>query len=193
MGDMLRRTRKWIILDALALLCLSGYELLSRLDAIQGPLKMFVNMAIGEKIPLERVITYVDVSVFTVPVFMLLCVLTALLALWVRTSRRGCFFLLPISLALTVWGTFIQLSLLGELIRFVKVLPLLLLTVLSTMVLIAQSLQRRRLRSRALKIGQSAGYAPTPTFMQERPQEGRRFQYGIEDHPRRSPKRRRVS
>lgn len=193
MGDYLRSARKWMVLDALVLLGLSGYELISRLDAIQGPLKMFVNMAVGEKIPLERVVTYVDVRVFEAPVFMLLSIIAALLALLLRTSRRGCFLLLPVSAALTVWGTFLQLSLLGELIRFIKVLPLLILAVLSATVLIAQSVQRRRLRSRALKIGHSAGYTPAPSFTPVRPGEGRRFQYGIEDHPKRAPRRRRVS
>ena len=189
MGDKLRSVRRYLVLDALVLLCLSGYELMTRLDAIQGPLKMFVNMAIGEKIPLERVAKYVDINVFEMPAFMLLCVLTALLALLVRTSRRGCMVLLPVSLALTVWGTFIQLSLIGELLRFVKVLPLLILCVLSIVSIAVQSVQRRQLRMRAQKIGQRAGYAP----IQPQKMEGRRFQYGIEDHPRRTPRRRRVS
>ena len=193
MGDYLRSARKWMVLDALVLLGLSSYELISRLDAIQGPLKMFVNMAIGEKIPLERVAKYVDIHVFETPAFMLMSIIAALLALLLRTSRRGCIFLLPFSAALTVWGTFLQLSLLGELIRFIKVLPLLILVILSATVLIAQSVQRRRLRSRALKIGHSAGYAPAPNLAPNHPGEGRRFQYGIEDHPKRAPRRRRVS
>lgn len=189
MGEMLRSARKWIIVDALVLLGLSGYELVSRLDAIQGPLKMFVNMAVGEKIPLDRVALYVDMSIFELPAFMLLSMLAGLVALIGRTSKKGCILLLPLSAALTVWGTFIQLSILGEFIRFAKVLPLLILFVLSLSCLVLHAVQRRQLRAQAQKAGRYAGYAP----VQPQKMEGRRFQYGIEDHPRRASRRRRVS
>ena len=76
--------------DALILLALSVYELCVRLDAMWGPLKMFVNMAVGEGIPLRRVVTYVDITIFYVPLYMLLCAVVALCALASRRTRRTC-------------------------------------------------------------------------------------------------------
>ena len=61
MGNRIVQVRKWIILNALLLLVLSGYEFVSRVDAMWGPLKMFVNMAVGEGISFERAAAYVDV------------------------------------------------------------------------------------------------------------------------------------
>ena len=79
---------KALFWDALALLLLSGYELCIRLDAMWGPLKMFVNMAIGERIPLSRVLTYVDYTIFYTPLYMFFCMLLALWALLSHRTRR---------------------------------------------------------------------------------------------------------
>ncbi len=189
MGDKILRVRKWIVIDALVLLILSGYEFISRADAMWGPLKMFVNMAVGEGIPLERAATYVDVGIFEVPGFMLLCMLLSLLAIGTIRTRRGCYVLLPLSAALMVWGFFVQMSLLGELIRFVKILPLFLLCVLFIMGISLQRRQHKALRERAQRIGHYAGYSPVPPQRME----GRRFQQGFRDHPSRLPRRKRVS
>ena len=124
MGNRILQVRKWIFIDALLLLALSGYEFVSRVDAMWGPLKMFVNMAVGEGIAWKRAASYVDVRVFEVPGFMLLCILLSVLAMLTIRTRRGSCILLPVSLALSVWGLFVQMSLLGELIRYAKVLPL---------------------------------------------------------------------
>lgn len=189
MGNRILRVRKWIVLDALLLLALSGYEFISRVDAMWGPLKMFVNMAVGEGISFKRAATYVDVGVFEVPGFMLLCILLAVLAMATIRTRRGSLLLLPISLALTVWGLFVQMSLLGELIRYAKVAPLMLLSVLFAVQIALQRAQRKRLRAQARRTGYSAGYAP----VQAQRMEGRRFQHGIADHHDYLPRRKRVS
>lgn len=189
MGDRILRVRKWIVIDALVLLALSAYEFISRVDAMWGPLKMFVSMAVGEGIALERAATYVDIGIFEVPGFMLLCILLSLLSIMTIRTRRGSYVLLPVSLLLMVWGFFVQMSLLGELIRFVKVLPLLLMSILFIVHIALQRAQHRALRERAQRIGHYAGYSPVPPQRME----GRRFQHGIVDHPARLPRRKRVS
>ena len=186
MERKMRHVRKWIILDALVLLGLSAYELITRVDAMWGPLKMFVNMAVGEKIPLDRVAQYVDMSIFEAPAFMLLCALTALIALMTVRTRRGSMILLPVCLLLSVWGVFVQMSLLGELTRYVKITPLLVMSVLFVIHLYLQRVNRRELRKSAQRISHYAGYTPLPEKT-----EGRRFQHGFADHP--IPRRKRVS
>ena len=189
MGKKLMSLRKWLVIDALVLLALSVYEFISRLDAMWGPLKMFYNMAVGENIPLDRVAAYVDVGIFEVPGYMLLCALLSLTAILTIRTRRGSFVLLPASIALAVWGTFVQMSLIGEVFRFVKVLPLVIMSVLFVYNIVLLRKNRRMLRLQAQRIGYKAGYSP----VQPQRMEGRRFQYGIGDHPSRLPRRKRVS
>lgn len=189
MGEKIVRVRKWIVIDALVLLALSAYEFISRVDAMWGPLKMFVSMAAGEGISLQRAAKYVDISIFETPCFMLLCMLLSLFAMLCIRKRSAGYVLLPFSLALTVWGIFVQMSLLGELIRFVKVLPLLMMSVLFAAGIYLQRKQLRALRARAQRIGHYAGYSPVPPQRME----GRRFQQGFTDHPSRLPRRKRAS
>lgn len=189
MGDRILRVRKWIVLDAVVLLALAAYEFISRVDAMWGPLKMFVNMAVGEGIPLSRAATYVDIGIFEVPGFMLLCMVLALLALLTIRTRTGAYVLFPVSLALFVWGLFVQMTLLGELIRYAKVLPLLVMSVLFMTEILLVRAHRKKLRAQARRVGYSAGFAPLPAQHME----GRRFQHGIGDHPSRTARRRRVS
>lgn len=189
MGNRILQVRKWIFIDALLLLALSGYEFVSRVDAMWGPLKMFVNMAVGEGIAWKRAASYVDVRVFEVPGFMLLCILLSVLAMLTIRTRRGSCILLPVSLALSVWGLFVQMSLLGELIRYAKVLPLFLMSILFIVQIALQRAQRRALRQQARRVGYSAGYTPLPAQHME----GRRFKYGIADHRDYLPRRKRVS
>lgn len=189
MGDKILRVRKWIVIDALVLLLLSAYEFVSRVDAMWGPLKMFVSMAAGEDIPVKRAATYVDVGIFEVPGFMLLCIILSLTAILCIRKRWVGYALLPVSFALMIWGFFVQMSLIGEMIRFVKVLPLLVMSALFAAGIYLQRKQYKALRAQARRIGHYAGYSPVP------PQHmvGRRFQNGFADHSSRLPKRKRVS
>lgn len=189
MGDKIWRLRKWIIVDAILLLALSAYELITRVDAMWGPLKMFIDMAVGEGISFTRAAAYVDIAVLEVPFYMLLCTLLSLFSLLTIRTRKGAYVLFPCSLALGVWGLFVQMSLLGELIRYAKVLPLLVMSVLYIALLLVQRAHLRMLRQQAQRAGYVAGYAP----IQPQHMEGRRFQHGFSDHPNRLPKRRRAS
>ena len=219
MGNILRLSRKWMILSALVLLAVSGYELITRLDVLTDTFGLVADIVTGEDIPLERR------RLFEVPLFLLLSVLTAIAGLLVRTSRRGCMVLFPAALAIAVWGLFVDMTALGEMIRFVRLFPMLALSILSCVNVFVQPAQRARLRTRALKIGQSAGYAPAnvaapsaeirakrgempidyPYAEETQPvkpsplpavrektaeKDTRRFRYGIADHPKRSSRRR---
>ena len=124
------RIARVLFWDALILLALSGFELLTRLDAMWGPLKMFVNMAVGERIPLRRVLTYVDITVFYTPLYMLGCAILALWALCSRRTRRVCALMLLPAAALTAAGFLLRLTLFGELVRTLKLLPLVVLLAL---------------------------------------------------------------
>jgi len=130
--------------DALALLVLSCFELFTRLDAMWGPLKMFVNMAVGERIPLQRAVSYVDFSIFYLPFYMLLCALLALWTLFSRRTRRACAWMLLPCAALTAAGFLLRLTLFGELVRTLKLLPLALMTALCLAHLIFRPVRPRR-------------------------------------------------
>lgn len=71
---------------ALALIIITGYELLVRIDAMIRPLGMFFKMWIGEKVPFSRAISYVDWKTFERPAFLLLCVLSGTIALLGRNK-----------------------------------------------------------------------------------------------------------
>ncbi|MBQ7455636.1 MAG: hypothetical protein IJS53_04265, partial [Clostridia bacterium] len=81
---------------ALALLALSVYGLATRLDAMIGPLRMFVNMAAGEHIPLSRALRYVEWDILLPPLHLLLCAVLSAALLFARRGRRSCAVMLPL-------------------------------------------------------------------------------------------------
>ena len=133
MGKVNHRISRAMLTVALILFALSVYEVCTRLDAAWYPLKMFVNMAIGERIPLKRVLTYVDARAFYAPLYMFGCALLAVWALFARRSRRGCIVLLIPCIVMTALGFTLRLTLFGELIKALKMLPIVALTILCFM------------------------------------------------------------
>ncbi|MBQ9301436.1 MAG: hypothetical protein IJ214_13105 [Clostridia bacterium] len=129
--------------DALILLALSCFELFTRLDAMWGPLKMFVNMAIGESVPLSRAVTYVDFTIFHTPLYMLGCAALALWTLLSRRTRRVCAMLILPAAALTAVGFALRLTLFGELTRTLKMLPLVILLALCVLHVIFRPARRQ--------------------------------------------------
>ena len=130
MRGMNHRISRAMLTAAVILFVLSVYEVCTRMDAAWIPLKMFVSMAIGEHIPLKRVLTYVDTRAFSAPLYMFGCSLLAVWALFARRSRRACAVLLIPCIAMTALGFTLRLTLFGELIKALKMLPLVALTVL---------------------------------------------------------------
>lgn len=123
---------KWLLLWAAALAALSVYEFCTRMDAMWGPLKMYVNIAIDEKIPIESVISHLDWGIFAVLLFMILCLINALLILTLGRRQSGSLLCAVLSLVLLGYGLTLKLTLLGEAVRFLKLLPLLALSALSS-------------------------------------------------------------
>ena len=119
-----------IFWSALFLLGLSLYEFCTRIDAMSGPLRMFFNMAVGERIPLSRVANYIDWSIFTQPLWLLGCMIAAVWGLIGRRSHKSCTVLFFPALALCVLGFLLRPTLFGEWIRTLKLLPLLLMTLM---------------------------------------------------------------
>ena len=82
-----RKLSRYLLWMALIATLVSAYEFCTRVDAMWKPLKMFWNMAVGEKIPLARAATYVDMSIFEIPLYLLCSVALGIWALWARRTR----------------------------------------------------------------------------------------------------------
>lgn len=76
-----------IFLGAAALIVIGGYELIIRIDAMIRPIKMFVNMWIGEHITFSRAMSYVDWGMFERPAYLLLCVAIGITAIAGRKKK----------------------------------------------------------------------------------------------------------
>ena len=126
-----KNLRRYLLYTAIIVILISAYELSTRIDAMWAPLKMFWNMAVGEKIPLSRAIKYVDWSILKVPLYLLAGIVLGLCALWARRTVRGCALMILPSLALCVLGFMLPLTTLGGWVQPVRMLPMLLLCVLS--------------------------------------------------------------
>ena len=126
-----RRLSRYLLWMAAIVTLVSVYELCTRMDAMWKPLKMFWNMAVGEKIPLSRAVSYVDMSIFEVPLYLLGSAVLGIWALWARRTRRGCALLIAPSAVLAVLGFILPLTWLGQWVRAVRLLPMILLCVLS--------------------------------------------------------------
>lgn len=157
MDERQKRLSRAMLWDALILFAVSAYEFATRVDAMWGPLKMFVRMAVGERIPLERVAQYVDYSIFAAPLFLLLCAVLAAAALFARRSRRGCAWLLLPGLALGAWGFCLRMTLFGDLLRLFKLLPLVCLVLL---MLLRAALRPAKRQAPPVPVQQSVVYRP---------------------------------
>ena len=104
-----RKLSRYLLWMALIATLVSAYEFCTRVDAMWKPLKMFWNMAVGEKIPLARAATYVDMSIFEIPLYLLCSVALGIWALWARRTRRGCALLIAPSAVLAALGFILPL------------------------------------------------------------------------------------
>ncbi len=76
-----------LFLGAAALILISGYELIIRIDAMIRPVSMFINMWIGEHIAFSRAISYVDWNMFERPAYLLMCVVIGIVSITGRKKR----------------------------------------------------------------------------------------------------------
>lgn len=120
--------RRFIFWGALALLCWSGYELFTRIDAMRGPLTMFWNMAVGEGIPLARALEYVDWNVLRIPAFLAGCALLGLLSLCLRNRPLAAPVLIPLCAAVALYDLDLSALTMPNPWQLIKLVPPALMT-----------------------------------------------------------------
>lgn len=131
--------RKSLIMICIALIGISGWEACVRLDAMYKPIVMFFRMALGEHIPFETAMSYFDWSIFEAPLWLTGCILAGLLALFMIRSRGGRMLLIPLSLALCLYGLTREGSFLTDFWRLIQPALLLLIAILSAVNLFSRS------------------------------------------------------
>ncbi len=142
--------RKLLLLGGLALLAWPLYELYIRIDAMAGPLKMFFDMAVGERIPVSRVIGYIDWSIFRAPLYLLCCIALGGCAVGLRKKRRACVWLLIADVALGVYGYLREGFFVLRTVRALEAVPFAVLA-LGCLMHLALNLARRDVRLPAVK------------------------------------------
>ena len=113
-----------LIWGALALIVWAGWELSIRVDAMTGPLTMFYDMAVGEKIGFFTALKYVKWEILAVPGFLAGCVILGLLAM--RSGRKPwlSYAVIPLAALAAVYAAQVP-SLLGiNLWQKLKLIPL---------------------------------------------------------------------
>lgn len=123
--------RKSLMMICVALIGISGWEVCVRLDAMYKPIVMFFRMALGEHIPFETAMSYFDWSIFEAPLWLTGCILAGLLALFMIRSRGGRMLLIPLSLALCLYGLTREGSFLTDFWRLIQPALLFLIAALS--------------------------------------------------------------
>jgi hypothetical protein len=147
---------------SLLLLVWALYELSVRLEAAWPPLKMFIDMAIGERIPLPRVMRYVDFSIFTMPLYLLGCVLLGALSFVFRKRPFAAVVFVPLAITAIFVGTQIDGLFSIGLLKAVKAIPPALVTA-GYITNITQLLYCRHMQKKNLKnTGMPAEQQETP-------------------------------
>lgn len=137
--------RRMLFWGALFLILWAAWELLIRIDAMIKPIRMFIRMAIGERIPLERVLNnYVDWSILEVPFFLLGCVVLGLLAFLNRKRALMGFALIPLSVLAMYYSSGKTALLAPSFWQMLKLLPLLMVAAGSLIGLIFHFVIRAR-------------------------------------------------
>lgn len=124
------RISRAILTAAVILFALAVYEIFTRMDAAWYPLKSYISLVIDEHISLSSAWSHLDMRTFSVPLYMLGCAVLAVWALFARRSRRACAVLFVPCAVMTALGFTMRLTLFGELVKTLKMLPLTALTVL---------------------------------------------------------------
>lgn len=114
----------------LALLILSVYELCVRLDASWGWAKGYFLSHYEAGTKASIVLKHIPYENLWKWGYMLLCAVLGLWAVVSRRTRRGCGVMLIPAAALTALGFTMRLSIFGDLVRTLKLLPLVAFTVL---------------------------------------------------------------
>ena len=103
---------------------LSVYELCIRLDASWGWARGYFLSHYEAQTPVGIVLKYIPYENLWKWGYMLLCAILALCAVFSRRTRRQSGFMLAPAAALTALGFTMRLSIFGDLVRTLKLLPL---------------------------------------------------------------------
>ncbi len=137
--------RRMLFWGAFLLIVWAAYELFIRVDAMIKPVGMFIRMAIGERVPLDRVLReYVDWSILEVPLFLLGCVVLGLFALMTRKKALMGFAVIALSIVVAFYSMGKTSLLSPSIWQKLKLLPLVLIMAGSTIGLVFHFLLKRR-------------------------------------------------
>ena len=135
-----------LIIASLALMIISLWEICVRLDAMYTPVKMFFSMASGEGIPLSSAMNYFDWTILESPLWLMGCILIALISIALSSRPKGGFFLLPAALSMALYGLTREVSFLADFWRLIQPALLLIISALSMLNLILLPFGRKRRR-----------------------------------------------
>lgn len=137
--------KKLLFWGALLMIGWAAYELYIRVDAMIRPLGMFFRMWIGEKIPFDRAVTYIDWKILEIPGYLALCVLLGLTAMLGRRKPLVWVLTMLLSVAFAVFSVGFSALLAPTFWQLLKLLPLVLLFLGAGLSLIAHiSLRKKR-------------------------------------------------
>lgn len=136
--------RSLCALSALALILITLWELVIRLDAMYKPIKMFFAMAVGEGIPLSAAMEYFDFSIFHQPLYLTFCLLMGAIGLIFCRRPLLCLTAVPSCILLGIGGFCLDAIPLIHLWRVIRLVPLIGLSA-GSLLNLAGLISRRRI------------------------------------------------
>ncbi len=112
--------QKTLLFLSLFLTIVSAWEAAVRLDAMYKPVKMFFDMAIGERIPLSAAMNYFDWTIFEAPVWLAGCIAIGLLSLLLSRRKGGQIITLILCAIAALYGLTRQGTFLTDLWRLLQ-------------------------------------------------------------------------
>lgn len=161
--------KRMLFWGALILIMWAAYELYIRVDAMIRPLGMFFRMWIGEKIPFERAITYIDWKILEIPGYLALCVLLGLYVLLGRKKTATWVVGMVLSVAFAVFSVGMTALLAPNFWQMLKLTPLVLIFLGSLLSLIAHFSLKKKQKVRALTPGTAKNPVSYDPFNMQRP------------------------
>ena len=145
--------RRMLFWGALLLIAWAGYEFSTRLDAMNRPLAMYYQMAVGENVGLSAALKYVDWEILRIPGFLLGCMVLGFLAFLSRKKALLALIIIPLCVLAALYTVGAKTLFSPDLWSLLKLLPLLLMA-LGGLINLALHFVRR---SRRRKVTRSTG------------------------------------
>lgn len=164
--------RRMLFWGAMLLLIWAAYELYIRVDAMARPLGMFFKMWMGEKIPFNRAVTYIDWGILETPFYLLLCVTMGTISLLLRRKPFLWVMLLLLAPGFAFYAFGVKNVLMPSLWQMMKMLPLLLLLIGSLLSLIAHISFSQKQKKHPPRSGTGSHPIPYDPFGMNHPQWG---------------------